>query len=525
MSDIENEKPENPKRRQFFSRSAASALSVAGGATLFSGLVATASAESGYTGFGPGLSRNWHGWPKGRRGWGYGKLSPAGDHLALPPGFQYSVVSMEGDLMADGYPAPKAMDGMGAFPLPNGNVLLIRNHEDTDRGDWFRPRPAGSTSTSAGILNEFLNTHYGPRGGYAYDEFAGGGTTSLEVEPWGRRRLVRQWWSLTGTKRNCSGGVTPWGSWLTGEETLEPASTANTAQDHGYVFEVPVNTTPGNPLWQPQPIRQMGRFNHEVSAVDPVTGIVYLTEDSGDNSGLYRFVPDTKPTAPGQLGTSILGTLQMLRVADTDQYVTAIGQTVGTPLAASWVTIANPDAGANPSAVFNQGLAAGGARFRRLEGAWFGKGKLYFASTNGGDSGLGQIWVHDPVAATVTLLFESDNVDVMDACDNITVTPRGGLIVCEDNGGMQFLRGITPTGEIFDFAKNIFNNIEFAGAVFSPDGQTLFVNLFGRLTTRTLTPYVLPGPVTGPTQTPIMGETSEQAMTLAIWGPWRSGYL
>jgi secreted PhoX family phosphatase len=296
------------------------------------------------------------------------------------------------------------------------------------------------------------------------------------------------------------------------------------AQNHGYIFEVPVNTTPGNPVWQPQPIRQMGRFAHEVSAVDPETGVVYLTEDNGDTSGLYRFVPTTKPTAPGQLGTTIGGTLQMMKVANTNQYTTAIGQTVGAPLAASWVTIANPDAGSSMTAVFNQGFAAGGARFRRLEGAWFGRGKLYFASTNGGDAGLGQIWVHDPIAETVTLIFESDNVDVMDACDNITVTPRGGLIVCEDNGGMQFLRGISPNGEIFDFAKNIFNGIEFAGAVFSPDGQTLFVNLFGRLTTRTLTPYA-PGPVTGPSQTPVMGEISEQALTLAIWGPWRSGLL
>ena len=76
---------------------------------------------------------------------GYGDLSPAGNELTLPPGFQYSIVSTEGEMMTDGYPVPKAMDGMAAFPLPNGNTLLIRNHEDADPPSRFRPRPANST--------------------------------------------------------------------------------------------------------------------------------------------------------------------------------------------------------------------------------------------------------------------------------------------------------------------------------------------------------------------------------------------
>ena len=230
-----------------------------------------------------------------------------------------------------------------------------------------------------------------------------------------------------------------------------------------------------------------------------------------------------KPTAPGQLA-HIPGKLQMLKVDLADNYECAIGQTAGVPLPVSWVDIPNPDpepptVAGGRSAVFEQGFLGGGAQFRRLEGCWFGRGKLYFQSTNGGDWGLGQIWVHDPVASTITLLFESDDVDVLDAPDNVTVTPRGGLIVCEDNGGMQILRGISPGGQIFDFAKNIHNNIEFAGPCFSPDGQTLFVNLFGRLTTRTVMPY------RAPVQIPVPFEKSEQAVTLAIWGPWRSGLL
>jgi uncharacterized protein len=501
-------------RREFFARSAASAAAVAAGGTLFDGLVATAVAQG--RGNGPGH--------------GYGPLSPAGDHLSLPPGFQYSVVSVEGDVMDDGFPVPKAMDGMAAFPLPNGNVLLIRNHEDSNIPSQFRPRPPVTASTSAGMLNPFLDTHFGPRA-YAYDEFCGGGTTSMEVEAHGRRRRVSEHWSLVGTQRNCAGGPTPWGSWLSCEETFEAISATGATQNHGYVFEVPTTTTPGAPA-QAVALKHLGRISHEAASVDPDTAIIYQTEDFLDWSGLYRFVPDVKPTGPGQLA-NISGKLQMLAITGAPQYGCQINQQVGVPLPVSWVDIPNPDplppsvnlgGGVVRSAVFQQGYEAGGAAFRRLEGCWFGNGKLFFQSTNGGNFGLGQIWVHDPKASTLTLLFESDDPDVLDAPDNITVTPRGGLIVCEDSSGMQLLRGISKDGQIFDFAKNIHNNIEFAGACFSPDGQTLFVNLFGRLTARTLTPFG------SPVQIPLLtlgksAEKSELAMTLAIWGPWSSGLL
>src|SRR5437867_4438268 len=189
-------------RRQFFT---CSANTVAGGAALtglFGGLVArSAAAARGRVATSPG----------------YGSLRPAGEELTLPPGFQYSIVSYEWEMMADGFPVPKAMDGMAAFPLGNGNILLIRNHEDAEVPNRLRPRPADSTSSTAGILNPVLNAHYGPRA-FAYDAYCGGGTTSIEVEPRLRRR-VREHWSLVGTFRNCSGGVTPWGSWLSCEET------------------------------------------------------------------------------------------------------------------------------------------------------------------------------------------------------------------------------------------------------------------------------------------------------------------
>jgi len=497
-------------RRQFFARSALGAGAITLGGGLFDALVARAA----YAG-----DREDRG---GRAG--YGPLRPAGDDLALPPGFQYRVISTEGDPMDDGFPTPKAMDGMATFPLPNGNVLLIRNHEDNEAPSRLRPRPPGSTSSTDGILSDSLDTDFGPRA-YAYDAYAGGGTTTLEVEPHGHRRLVSHHWSLVGTLRNCAGGRTPWGSWISSEESLQNLSATGFAQNHGYNFEVPMDTAPAFPA-QAVPLTHLGRFSHEAVAVDPTTGIVYETEDQGDGSGFYRFVPSTKPTQPGDLAMTG-GVLQMLKIVGQLQYETAINQTVGDALSVEWVTITNPDPspvslvvdGQTLSAVFVEGFNAGGTRFRRLEGCWFANGHIFFVSTNGGNMGFGQVWAFNPAASTLTMIFESPGHDVCDGPDNCCTTPAGGLVLCEDAGGAQFLRAISPSGEIFDLARNLRNTIEFAGVCFSPDGKTLFVNQYGRSTVRTTQPY------RSALQIPVGPERFERAATLAIWGPWRSGPL
>lgn len=456
-------------RRQFFSRTAAaSALGLAGGAGLFDGLVARAAAA-----------------PSGRAsGTGYGPLTPAGPHLSLPPGFQYAIVSMEGDEMTDGFPVPKAMDGMGAFALPNGNVLLIRNHEDSESPSRLRPRPDGSTSTTAGILNDKLNTHYGPRG-FVYDEFTGGGTTTIEVEPHGQRRRVREHWSLVGTMRNCAGGVTPWAAGSRAKRHSRVPTPAM-AQRRRTGSSSKCRSIPRQPSrlsrsrcvsWAGSTTRRPPSTHRPASSTSPKIRAMAQV-----SIGTSR---PRNQTAPGQLA-GMSGVLQMLKVTTTNQYIAAIGQSVGVPLPVTWVDIPNPTPSPSTvnigapaslglvSGVFNIGYQAGGCVFRRLEGCWFANGLLYFSSTSGGDAGLGQIWAFDPARATLSLVFESTSPEILDACDNVTVTPRGGLIIREDNGGMQMLRGISRDGQIFEFAKNIHNSIEFAGACFSPDGQTLF---------------------------------------------------
>lgn len=185
--------------------------------------------------------------------------------VAPPRGFEYLTYGWTGDLMSDGDPTPGSHDGMAAFRRPDGKVALVRNHE---RG---------------GYTGAFTSP--------VYDPAARGGTTNLVFDP-DKGEFIESWGSLSGTIRNCAGGPTPWGTWLTCEETTEigPDGTR-----HGYVFEVPFDGK-----GDPRPLRLMGRFSHEAVAVDPNTGIVYLTEDATPSGSTA-----TCPTPTGNSSTAV----------------------------------------------------------------------------------------------------------------------------------------------------------------------------------------------------------------------------
>lgn len=434
----------------------------------------------------------------GSRAFGYGPLraSDGCPELHIPEGFHCVRLSeaLRPGAGPSGLRVPNAFDGMAAFPLPNGNVRLIRNHEMND--------PAGAAP---------------PLGSPAYDPLATGGTSSLEVRISGagagrRIEVLDEFVSLAGTRVNCAGGPTPWGSWLSCEENTN-GPTQGFEQPHGYVFEVPVGAR--GPV-DPVPLKAMGRFVHEAVAVDPATGFVYETEDirfeHGDpvrpGAGFYRFLPNR----PGQLVAG--GSLQIMAVDGAPGFVTVWGMRPGETVPAHWLDIEDPDPAAaetDPSALFREGLSKGAAVFARLEGAWYGDGGIYIVSTDGGRARAGQVFFYRPTSrdrGELTLVFESPSRDVLDAPDNICTTPRGGLIICEDGDGDEFVRGLDRSGSIVDLVRaphepGTPEPGEFAGACMSPDGEVLFFNVQGSTSSNGTRPSV----------------------TYALWGPWADGGL
>jgi len=418
---------------------------------------------------------------------GHGPLLPDPDGLIdLPRGFAYRIISRHGDRMDDGFAVPDRFDGMGAFALDRDRTILVRNHE-------LRPRNADTGPFGGGGAS--------PAGVRAFDSNAAGplpgGTTTL-VYNHRTGRVESQHLSLVGTVLNCAGGITPWGSWLTCEENVSRAGENGQGRDHGWVFEVPSR---GRGLAEPAPLTGLGRFVHEAAAVDPRTGIVYLTEDR-DNSLLYRFLPDVR----GQLARG--GRLQALAFAgDADGRDTRNWDAVNFP-AGSWRDVRWIDLDRTESPEDDlrvRGAARGAVLFARGEGLSFGNGELYATCTSGGAAKLGQIMRYRPSRfegqsgeasepGRLQNFVESTHAEMLNYGDNLTVAPNGHLIVCEDqytNPVTNHLRGVTPQGQVYPVAL-LHAQTELAGACFSRDGSTLFVNLYS------------PG------------------RTLAITGPWRA---
>lgn len=417
---------------------------------------------------------------------GFGPLRPDPQGLLdLPDGFTVRVVSRAGDRMSDGLRVPGLADGMGAFAAPEGRTVLVCNHEvDADA----RPErgPFGEENELLAGIATALVFDPGANGSPAL-----GGTTTMVLDP--RGRVEVQFLSLAGTLRNCAGGPTPWGTWISCEETVVRAG-KRCARDHGWAFEV--SAEPGAGLRPPRRLGAMGRFYREAVAVDPVTGIVYQSEDLGDGL-LYRFVPDR----PGDLAGP--GRLQAMAVTGRPGLATqnwderAVG--VGERLRAEWIDLDDPD---NPGDDLRlRGHAKGAAQLARAEGMWSaGARGIFVACTNGGPAHRGQIWryVPDPVGparpagggGTLELFLEADDTTLLENGDNLTVSPWGDLIVCEDGEEDQYLVGVTPEGRAYRFGRNAAGTSELAGAVFSPDGSTLFVNI------------------------------QEEGLTLVVTGPW-----
>lgn len=447
----------------------------------------------------------------------YGAIAPVNDMttglplIQLPPGFTYKSFGWTGDIMTNGQPCPNRHDGMAVITTRrvgrSTEMVLVRNHEVSGT--------SSSTFFGAPVVYD-LGTTSG--------SYSGGGTTNLTFRDGNWTKLEA---SLGGTRTNCAGGLTPWGTWLTCEE-VGSDSVSTQGKKHGYVFEVtadPAQTTG-------EPIVGMGRFRHEAVAIDPASGIVYLTDDDSGKSGFYRYIPNITPGFLGSLAQG--GVLQMAKVKGVNNANVAPAE-LDQEYELEWVDIANPDQNrgtatavngstiSNCSGPFVQGWSQGALRMNRGEGIWFFAGKMYIMDTSGGSISRGAIWELDLATQKMVCIYSTASTLVGNMSDNITVSPRGSILLCEDAssattdefGYGQRLMGLDGNGNTYIFAKNNANltsgqltaagkpgslagdnrGAEFAGACFDPTGRYLFVNIY--------TPGV----------------------TLAITGPWGNGSL
>lgn len=430
--------------------------------------------------------------------------------LALPPGFQYQVVTYAGRTKLDDGQGvtPSNHEGTAVFDGPRGRLLLIQNHE----------LPAGSPLGVPHVE------------GTVYDPTAlmGGGCTVIETDRHGRNH--GEWVGISGTHTNCAGGPTPWGTWLTCEETETKAGVAWSgdgrtgiySKDHGYVFEVFAdgrNT--------PSPIKAFGRYAHEALAVDTDRKHVYLSEDASNPNGLfYRWTAPRglrlKAGLAHQLGATD-GELEAMAILMDDgsvlpdvAYLTSAQ--LGRRFPVKWVPV--PERDGQTTSVrkqFNEGAVTRGKKFEGVYGTAKGVYVVNSYAFNSSDLPAdavkhdGMVWFYSYADKTMTLVTyfphqastdsgaapRYDGV-VFDGPDNVTVTPWGTLVLAEDGVGASHVLSSVPGGPTYAIARNQFNIgteaepefSEFTGPEFSADGKVLFVNI----------------------QTP--------GITLAITGPW-----
>jgi secreted PhoX family phosphatase len=308
----------------------------------------------------------------------------------IPQGLRLRLVAETGKpaVAGGGYLWHAAPDGGACFTAPDGGWIYVSNSE--------------------------MRNNRGGAGALRFDA-AGNVVDSYPV--------------LQGTSINCAGGKTPWGTWLSCEEN----------GDVGLVYEC-------DPTGKTSAVARpgLGAFQHEAAAIDPATGIAYLTEDRPDGC-FYRFVPQA-------LGDLSRGRLEVA-VFDGPRL--------------TWAAIPDPSSVTAPL----RKQVSTAAVFKGGEGIVYTAGKIFF--TTKGDN---RVWAHTIATGGIEVIYDADAVTdpILRGVDNIEVSPNGELLIAEDGGDMQIVALGRDNKAYALVTLHGHDNSEVAGPAFSPDGRRLY---------------------------------------------------